>query len=951
MHATMRLFETHATVSSLSQSLATQPAGPQALALTVTLAWYVRQSDPERSKHLAQQARALLSMLSPADSAEQSWEARLDLIAAESMCLASNFSQATALAKRALAAFAQQSDALGLADSHYVLASIHSGEGDLPQRDEALAHAVSKARLAADSQRVDVLEANQARYASLRDVRLAQIAWGQRFAGDQSHQHPTTLTHICTYLSAACYNTGHFDEAIKLLDQGYDAACDTGQILTAVVIAVNAANSYMVLNDHDTTLIWLQRGLELARPTGWPAAVGPCLRQMGETLHHIGRSDEAQALLEEAFLVYAPMRHSRNFTSVLHALGDLAFERGDYAKALEWFQQQAERALHLDQADIAIESVISVANTMLALGNAADAEAQGLHALEQAQKQGAADSHMNALRLLARICATRGQSQQALLYLEQALATAKSIEGYSLPGEFLFELAAQYASCDRMQDAYRTAVQASHARESAFSQQASNRATAIQTRIETERARTETEHHRRQAESETKRAEILQQTSDTLELLGTIGQEITSQLDQEHVFEAIQRHVNGLLDASSFCIYLMDPGKRSMTAVFDFEEGVRLPGDQVQLDSATSFSARCVRERNELLITAGSEDLNISHLPGTMVTHSALFAPLIVGERVLGVMTIQSPQRNAYAEKERLIFRTLCAYAAIALDNSIAYTHLRDAKDQLVAQEKLAALGSLVAGVAHELNTPIGNSLLTASALQHKTEVLHNAVANGTLRRSTLQDFLSAAQEGTAMIVRGLQTAADLVQSFKQVAIDQATEQRRAYGLLKTSQDVVATLHRSISQAGHHLEMVIDDSIVLDGYPGPYGQVLTNLINNALLHAFEGRSGGIMRLSAKLLPADRVAIEFVDNGVGMSEDTLRRIFEPFFTTKMGQGGSGLGLSISYNIVTSLFGGELLATSVLGRGSCFTLRIPRVAPQPTAATAQKYHFQPTAPGSL
>jgi signal transduction histidine kinase len=295
-------------------------------------------------------------------------------------------------------------------------------------------------------------------------------------------------------------------------------------------------------------------------------------------------------------------------------------------------------------------------------------------------------------------------------------------------------------------------------------------------------------------------------------------------------------------------------------------------------------------------------------------------------------MTIQSTRPQIYGGNERLIFRTLCAYAAIALDNAVAYTHLRDAKDQLVVQEKLAALGSLVAGVAHELNTPIGNSLLTASTLQQNTADLQAAAASGTMRRSTLSEYIASCQEGLQLVIRGLNSASELVQSFKQVAVDRATEQRRPFLLMRTSQEVIATLQRNIQKAGHNLVIDIAQDITLDGYPGPYGQVLTNLINNALLHAYGERKGGTIQLQARRLPASQVEIRFTDDGVGIAPENLARVFDPFFTTKLGQGGSGLGMSISYNIITSLFGGEFEVSSTPSAGTCFVMRLPLVAPQ-------------------
>ena len=139
---------------------------------------------------------------------------------------------------------------------------------------------------------------------------------------------------------------------------------------------------------------------------------------------------------------------------------------------------------------------------------------------------------------------------------------------------------------------------------------------------------------------------------------------------------------------------------------------------------------------------------------------------------------------------------------------------------------------------------------------------------------------------------------------------------------------------------------IYDESITLDGYPGPYGQILTNFINNGLLHAFEGRRGGTMRLSAWLVRPSSVDIEFADDGAGIAPENLKRIFEPFFTTKMGQGGSGLGMSISYNIVTSLFGGEISVDSTLAQGTRFKMRIPLVAPQHQADQPLYHQFVPS-----
>jgi signal transduction histidine kinase len=342
-------------------------------------------------------------------------------------------------------------------------------------------------------------------------------------------------------------------------------------------------------------------------------------------------------------------------------------------------------------------------------------------------------------------------------------------------------------------------------------------------------------------------------------------------------------------------------------------------------------SARCVRERREILSDWTALEMAPNYVPDTLVTLSALFAPLAIGERVLGVMTVQSLHRFAYAERERLIFRTLCAYGAIALDNAEAYRQLQDAQEQLVSREKLAALGSLVAGVAHELNTPIGNSLMMASTMLAKTEDLIKSLEQRTIRRTELDTYLAQAQEASVLIMRGLNNAADLVQSFKQVAVDQTTAQRRGFDLQQVCHEIVATVKNQIKRSGHVVEVDVPEGVRMESYPGPLGQVISNFINNALLHAFEGRKGGRIVLAARVVPGARVQIRFKDNGIGIKEENLKRIFDPFFTTKMGQGGSGLGLSISYNIVTSILNGQIQVQSTVGEGSVFTLDLPVVAP--------------------
>jgi signal transduction histidine kinase len=278
---------------------------------------------------------------------------------------------------------------------------------------------------------------------------------------------------------------------------------------------------------------------------------------------------------------------------------------------------------------------------------------------------------------------------------------------------------------------------------------------------------------------------------------------------------------------------------------------------------------------------------------------------------------------------------TLAAYGAIALENSASYLLLKQTQEDLVQQQKFAALGSLVAGVAHELNTPLGNSLMVASTLLEKSSAFGLRLAEQQgLRKSDLQAFVRETEEAAVLLMRGLTRSADLVRSFKEVAVDRSSEQRRVFDLMHIVQEVADTLANELRNKGHRLSLDIAKGLELDAYPGPLGQVLTNLITNSILHGFDGRRGGVMHISAVPVGSDALRIRFSDDGVGIAPENLERIFDPFFTTKMGQGGSGLGLSISYNLVHSILGGEISVASELGAGVVFTLDLPLKAPLPS-----------------
>ncbi|PLK50615.1 PAS domain S-box protein [Uliginosibacterium sp. TH139] len=255
---------------------------------------------------------------------------------------------------------------------------------------------------------------------------------------------------------------------------------------------------------------------------------------------------------------------------------------------------------------------------------------------------------------------------------------------------------------------------------------------------------------------------------------------------------------------------------------------------------------------------------------------------------------------------------------------------LKRTLDELVRSEKLAALGSLVAGIAHELNTPIGNSLMVASTLHDVNQSFREQMEAG-LRRSTLDNYVAESESAADILLRNLQRAAELISSFKQVAVDQTSSQRRRFELAEVVSEIVVTMQPVFRKTSHSIETEIPAGISLDSYPGPLGQVIANLLNNTILHAFEGQERGTVRLRAELDGAGGVIFTCQDDGIGIHANNLRRIFDPFFTTKLGRDGTGLGLNIVHNIVTGILGGEITVDSSPGQGSCFRICIPLKAP--------------------
>lgn len=255
---------------------------------------------------------------------------------------------------------------------------------------------------------------------------------------------------------------------------------------------------------------------------------------------------------------------------------------------------------------------------------------------------------------------------------------------------------------------------------------------------------------------------------------------------------------------------------------------------------------------------------------------------------------------------------------------------LHASREELLRSQAKASLSALVASVSHELSTPIGNGVLVASTLRDTSQKLQQQLQDNQLRRSTLTELNSSLNEGSRLLLSNLARAETLLKNFKQMSADQVSEQRRTFDLARVISEVVVSLNPSLKRQSHVIVQDVPEGISMDSLPGPLGQVIINLINNAYMHAFEGRNDGILTISTEV-QEETVTLRFSDNGVGIAPEVLPNLFEPFFSTKIGHGGTGLGMSIVEGIVRKTLGGSMSVQSTLGVGTTFDVRIPKRAP--------------------
>ncbi len=424
---------------------------------------------------------------------------------------------------------------------------------------------------------------------------------------------------------------------------------------------------------------------------------------------------------------------------------------------------------------------------------------------------------------------------------------------------------------------------------------------------------------------------------ETLRQLGDIGRDLTANLDAEVVFVALHQHLGALMPTDSVIIYRLNTLMQELELAFGREEGRAIKAHRIPLQEPSSYLAQVTRERRELLIEFDPNAFSPAHVPGTLKVLSALYAPMVLNDKVLGVMSIQSEMPHAYGERELFIFRTLLAYVAIALTNADAMTALTLAQAQLAQREKMASLGGLVGGVAHEINTPLGNALVALSGLQGIWKQLQSTFQQGRISLPQLRSMTEEGEDYLQLAIRTASRAAELVTSFKAIASAFDSENATEIQLEQYLPDVARLVWGESQQEKRTLTVQIEPGLQVNVVHEALTETLTRVINNVIDHGQQDGQICHAQLRAYSAPAATLAnngeigkdvvIEISDNGPGIAKEDLKHVFDPFFTTKSGAAGHvGLGLHVAYNHVLQHLRGQIEIKSELGQGTMVRIRI-------------------------
>ncbi|KPC51899.1 sensor domain-containing diguanylate cyclase [Amantichitinum ursilacus] len=687
----MKLYAPRAQVLALrAETLAAKEPAPAAL---LELAWHVRQEEPQLAMRLLAQLENTLH--EAYDPSQSSMHARAALIRAELAWLTADFAEAEYQLTVATAGFVAAEDEEGQGDTWLLGSRLAHDQSQIERREHALAEAQRYYRRAREPYRVlacDVWQAVDHCFSG----NAPMLAHASQDAWAQYPEDPALCGLICYARAQFDFLSGDYVEAHMAFEEGERYLQDAGLMRMMISCIVNAGGGMGNLGDFETQALCVERALTHARPRGWPQAMGGCLYSLGDVYNALGRFDAARTAALEARQWLLPMNRSRIFVAVVTFLAEVTLRLDLPEEAHAEFEEARLAAEEGNQPELLGRIRVGLACCLSALGQGASALAMA-HQVAQDSEGFDHITNQMARMAIARILVQNpdlpGPPEMqaptpALHYLDELWQTQCHVPQWS-PEDDLLKI---YAEAWEQAGSIAESLRYERMRIAALNEENTRRATrqiaATSARHEAETARIEAEHQRQLLATERKRLGIL-------ESLGRIGQEITATLDPQDIFDTLARHAGAMLDVAGLRVWLLQDDVLVPTYTLEGGNAVTM-GRDVPLDDPAANSARAAREGHEILVETEPGQVSATHIPGTRHMYSSLFGPLMVGTRLLGVISIQSARPHAYGELERLVFRNIAAYSAIALGNALNYRMLSVSHHKLVeAQAELERHASL----------------------------------------------------------------------------------------------------------------------------------------------------------------------------------------------------------------------------------------------------------------
>ncbi|HST00605.1 MAG TPA: diguanylate cyclase [Usitatibacter sp.] len=684
----MHLYATDSALAPLEEGLESA-RGAERLAVLAPLAWHLRQRDTRRADRLAVEALAVLEASDPRNTRMR---ARITLTRAECALLLARLDDATALASEAAHHFQAADDDAGVGDCALVHARLAEARGErdreLPRYGEAIA---------AYAQAKDMERLAHARAASLLAQSFgdpATLAAGLASLREaQPERSEAVQAHHQLIEGFIVFQRGQFLDAVPELAAAAALGPECGLVDQAFRAESGLVSAHSNLGDREASCVLAEKVLSKARALGWPRAIGHALANFGRQLSDTGQPERAIELFLEALDVLGDQPRSRSYAIACYYLGDSLLALGRHAEALVRLEH-AEGCMRDLGAQPEVACLLAIEATALArLGRAEEALARGEESLALARKTRSRLWEVEALRALAEIHASHRLApsgyagpNSGLRLLDEALGVVEAIGGHHEKSELYTEIARAHETTGEMQNALRAERAARREERTEQNRRAANQLLLARERNETERQRAEAEWQRSIAHAESERARTLEAALDTLEQLRLVGQDITAHLDPGAMLEAIDRHLRSLADVSFIGAYVFHAEGNTLTR-HAIERGRSLPVRDIALEDLESYGARAARERQEIYVEADEGGAPGARIPGTDVKRTLWFGPLLLHEELLGVLTVQSSTPSAYSEREKLVFRTLCGYVAVAFANARTHGELEEKHRQLLKTE------------------------------------------------------------------------------------------------------------------------------------------------------------------------------------------------------------------------------------------------------------------------